>query len=132
LSILLDLDEEIAAAAGSGKLAVRVPAHAGLRRMLRDLGMGLTATSANLSGAPAITDPAQLDRLLAGTDAVIVEDGRLQGGPPSTLLRIDGTSATILRPGRLAPDTLRRAAPKLDFRESFSAGAVEMSVEESR
>ena len=50
LSLLVPLDRPLAAAPGVASLAVRIPAHAGLRRLLAELGGGLTATSANRSG----------------------------------------------------------------------------------
>ncbi|HEX5758650.1 MAG TPA: Sua5/YciO/YrdC/YwlC family protein, partial [Thermoanaerobaculia bacterium] len=47
LSVTLPLAGPLPAAAGEPALAVRVPAHEGLRRLLAALGTALTATSAN-------------------------------------------------------------------------------------
>lgn len=96
------------AAAGGATVAVRVPDHAGLRRLLAELGP-LTATSANPSGGTPVTDPAELETLLSGADAVIVDDGVLPGGAPSTLVRFaaDGT-VEVLRRGRVDPEVLER------------------------
>ena len=67
-----------------------MPDHAGLRGLLAALGHGLTATSANRSGGEPILDPAEVAELLAGEDAVVVDGGILPGGPPSTLVAIEG------------------------------------------
>ena len=90
---------EIPAAAGERGLAVRIPGHAGLRDLLAALGHGLTATSANRSGGEPVVDPRELEALLAGEDAVIVDDGILPGGPPSTLVAIEESGPVVLRSG---------------------------------
>lgn len=134
LSLLLPMSKPLPAAAGSERLAVRVPAHRGLRRLLAALGHGLTATSANRAGASPILDPAELDRLLAGRDAMIYDGGVLAGGPPSTLVAVDPAEHVIevLRPGRVEPGELRGAVDGLEVRMApFSAATVEIPVEES-
>ncbi|RMH16837.1 MAG: Sua5/YciO/YrdC/YwlC family protein [Acidobacteria bacterium] len=86
------------AAGDGGTLAVRVPAHGRLRRLLAVTGP-LTATSANRQGGAPICDPAELVPLLAGEEALIVGDEVLPGGPPSTLVRFAGEGVQVLRPG---------------------------------
>jgi len=100
LSLLVELEAPIPASAGSRTLALRIPAHQRLRELLAALGTPLTATSANASGQPSMTSPAETEALLAGTDAWLVDDGVLPGGPPSTLVRWRGGGFSILRPGR--------------------------------
>jgi tRNA A37 threonylcarbamoyladenosine synthetase subunit TsaC/SUA5/YrdC len=68
--------------------------------LLAALGHGLTATSANRGGEPPIVDPAALADLLAGEDAMVVDGGVLPGGPPSTLVAIEGDRVVVLRSGR--------------------------------
>jgi tRNA A37 threonylcarbamoyladenosine synthetase subunit TsaC/SUA5/YrdC len=113
------------ASAGSAKLAVRVPGHPRLLRLLQEIGP-LTATSANRSGEDPVLDPGGAVSLVGGENAVLVDDGRLPGGPPSTMVALEGDRARILREGRVSSDRLARLAP-----EWFSAGTVEISVEES-
>lgn len=97
------------AAAGEPTLAVRIPGHEGLRSLLAGLGHGLTATSANVSGEAPILDPADLEGLLAGEDAVVVDGGALPGGPPSTLVAIEEGGPVVLRTGRFPVDRLLEA-----------------------
>ena len=103
------------AAAGSPTVAVRVPAHDGLRRLLRALGRPLTATSANRSGEPPVLDPAELPALLAGApEAAVVDGGLLPGGAPSTLVRIRGRRLDVLRQGAVpGSEIARRLAVEL-------------------
>lgn len=111
LSLLLSLADDLPAAAGTGCLAVRVPDHERLRRLLRALGTPLTATSANRSGEPPIVDPAAAAELLVGHDAVVVDGGLLPGGPPSTLVAVLSDGLEVLREGRFPVDLLRRLPP---------------------
>ena len=109
LTVVLPIDRPLPAAAGEATLAVRVPGHEGLRRLLGELGHGLTATSANPSGGKPVLDPAGAAELLAGEDAVVVDGGVLPGGPPSTLVAIEEGGPVVLRTGRFPVDRLREA-----------------------
>lgn len=100
LTVVLPTARPLPAAAGSGTLAVRMPAHAGLRGLLLALGTPLTATSANRSGEPPLCDPSAVAELLVGEDAVVLDDGVLPGGPPSTLVGPAAQGMAVLRPGR--------------------------------
>ena len=99
LSLVLPLVSPVPAAAGGNTLAVRVPAHARLRELLAALGTPLTATSANTSGAEGIVDPDQVAALLAGADALLIDDGVLPGGAPSTLAAWESNEWRVVRPG---------------------------------
>jgi L-threonylcarbamoyladenylate synthase len=106
LTVVLPTASPVPAAAGASGLAVRVPGHEGLRGLLGDLGHGLTATSANRSGGEPILDPDEAAELLAGQDAVVVDGGVLPGGPPSTLVAIEGRGPVVLRAGRFPTERL--------------------------
>jgi L-threonylcarbamoyladenylate synthase len=99
--------QSVPAAAGEPNLAVRIPAHEGLRRLLAELGHGLTATSANRSGEAPILDPAAAAELLAGSDAAVIDGGILPGGPPSTLVAIEASGPVVLRTGSFPVERLR-------------------------
>ena len=74
--------------------------------LLAALGLALTATSANRSGEPPALDPAAAAGLLAGTDSMVVDGGALPGGPPSTLVAIEGDGLVVLRTGRFPSERL--------------------------
>jgi L-threonylcarbamoyladenylate synthase len=109
LTAVLPIAHPLPASAGARSLAVRVPAHAALRELLAALGHGLTATSANLSGGEPILDPAAAADLLAGEDARVVDGGVLPGGPPSTLVAIEGEGLRVLRAGSFPAGRLLEA-----------------------
>jgi L-threonylcarbamoyladenylate synthase len=95
LTVVLNLRAPIPASLGLGTLAVRLPAHAALRRLLERIGP-VTATSANRAGAEPCVDPDEVARLFAGELDTLVDGGRTPGGLASTLV-----DATIDPPRRL-------------------------------
>lgn len=107
LTAVLPVARPLPASAGETTLAVRIPAHAGLRRLLAELGHGLTATSANRSGGEPVLDPEGAAELLIGTDAAVVDGGVLPGGPPSTLVAIEASGLVVLRTGSFPVERLR-------------------------
>jgi L-threonylcarbamoyladenylate synthase len=107
LTAVLPIARPLPAAAGEPTLAVRIPAHDGLRRLLAELGTGLTATSANRSGEAPVLDPEGAAELLAGADAIVVDGGVLPGGPPSTLVAIEASGPVVLRTGSYPVERLR-------------------------
>lgn len=111
LTAVLPTTVDLPAAAGMGTVAVRIPDHELLRRLLTALGTPLTATSANLSGSAPVLDPGELARALPGWDGWVVDGGRLPGGPPSTIVRWAGGAWRVLRPGPVpAPETTKSAS----------------------
>lgn len=108
LSVVLPAAAGLPAAAPDGTVAVRIPGHAGLRRLLAELGRPLTATSANRSGEPPVLTPEEAARLLAGADAAVVDGGRLPGGPPSTVVRFRDGGIEVLREGAVPGHEARR------------------------
>ena len=118
LSGVLPIARPLPASAGTGTLAVRVPDHERLRGLLAELGHGLTATSANRSGEEPILDPAEAARLLSGHDAVVVDGGVLPGGPPSTLVAIEGERLVVLRAGRFPAERLMETFARWSTGES--------------
>jgi len=112
LTVVLPLlpARQVPASGGGNSLAVRVPGHAGLRRLLAELGHGLTSTSANRSGGEPIVDPREAAAFFEerGADEVMIVDGGiLPGGAPSTLVAIEESGLVVLRSGRFPVERLR-------------------------
>jgi len=98
-------------AGGRDEIGVRVPAHAVARELCRASGRLLTATSANLSGAPASNDPDDVVRSFesagpAGID-LLLDAGRTPGGAPSTIVDVTGRDVRLVRPGAIAWDDVQ-------------------------
>jgi L-threonylcarbamoyladenylate synthase len=95
-----------AVAAGLPTLAVRVPAHPVMQAVLRAFGRPLAAPSANASGTISPTTAAHVAASLGDRVPVIVDGGAAAGGLESSIVGIDGTSVTLLRPGGIPADVL--------------------------
>lgn len=113
LSVLVTVERRLPAMGDAERLSVRVPDHAGLRRLLAAVGP-LTATSANSAGGTPIVDPGEASRWVSrclscmsasgvGTvDCVTVDAGVLPGGAPSTVV-----SWVVLPQGGGRPEMIR-------------------------
>ncbi|MFC4357012.1 L-threonylcarbamoyladenylate synthase [Halobium salinum] len=88
--------------AGRDRVGVRVPDHPVALALLREAApTPVTATSANLSGAPSVTDPADLDPSLRERVAAVV-DGGVTPGTESTV--VDPGAGVIHRRGALGDE----------------------------
>lgn len=87
---------------GTGTVGIRVPAHAVTRALCRASGTVLTATSANLSGAPASADPDEASARIADGCAVLLDAGPTPGGPASTILDVTGDTVRQIRAGAVS------------------------------
>lgn len=109
--------------AGLDTIALRAPAHPVSRALLAALGRPLAAPSANPSGTVSPTTAAHVRDGLGGRVDVILDGGRCVVGLESTIVRVDGDRAVLLRPGGLAREDIERAtgAPLV----AAAPGAVE-------
>ena len=91
---------------GQGTVGFRMPDHPAPRALARALGP-LPLTSANLSGEPDATTPAEMLRQLDGSLALVLDDGPSRGGTPSTVVAVGGTGEPrILRAGALPVEAI--------------------------
>jgi L-threonylcarbamoyladenylate synthase len=96
------------ATAGLDTLAIRVPAHAVARDILRAFGRPVVAPSANLSGHVSPTTAAHVQSDLAGRIELIVDGGPVKVGVESTIVGCFDTPM-LLRPGGVPRADLERA-----------------------
>jgi L-threonylcarbamoyladenylate synthase len=92
-----------------GGVGVRVSSHPIASALSRAVGAPITATSANLAGQPPARRATEAVATFDGKVKVIVEDGDLPGGQPSTLVAVDGRDIKILREGAIPAARLRAA-----------------------
>ncbi len=98
------------AVVGPDGVGVRVSSHPIARDLAAAFGRPITATSANLSGQPPITQPADLRAVFGGKLKVILEDGMLAGGAPSTVVAVTRTGYRTIRRGAGAECAIAAAA----------------------
>lgn len=88
-------------------VAVRCPAHPVANALIRAAGVPIAAPSANLSGKPSPTCAMHVIDDLSGRVDMILDGGSSEIGLESTIVKLDGERATILRPGAITEDALR-------------------------
>jgi len=84
---------------GTGRVGVRVPADAIARAVCAAVGRPITATSANVSDAPATADPSDVERTLGSRLEFLLDAGPSPGGPPSTIVDVSGPEPLMIRMG---------------------------------
>ncbi len=100
--------------AGSGKIGIRLTSHPIARELAKKLGGPLTATSANLSGAPECSSAKEVLVQIEGRIDGVVDGGQTPGGKGSTVVDATVSPVRVLREGVIATaliqDTLARAS----------------------
>ena len=91
---------------GLDSVAVRCPSHPVARRLIELCGFPIAAPSANLSGKPSPTCAEHVREDLNGRVDLILDGGESEIGLESTIVKIDGDSLTLLRPGGITYDAL--------------------------
>ena len=96
--------------AGTAKIGIRLTSHPVAMEISRRLGGPVTATSANLSGAPECSTAAGVLSQLQGKIDGVVDSGQTPGGKGSTIVDVTASPIKILRegviPAALIQDTL--------------------------
>lgn len=97
----------LATTGGLETVAVRCPSHPVARALIAAAGVPIAAPSANLSGKPSPTCARHVIDDLSGRVDMILDGGSSEIGLESTIVKLDGDCATILRPGAITEDALR-------------------------
>jgi L-threonylcarbamoyladenylate synthase len=100
---------------GPDGVGVRVSSHLLARQLAAMFGRPITATSANLSGQPAIVSPDEVRASLGDRVKVLLEDGVLAGGVPSTVVAVISDGYQIIRQGAVAADKIAAAVARKEI-----------------
>ena len=87
--------------AGLKTVALRVPAHSAMQKLLQATGRPLAAPSANASGSISPTRAQHVLHSLGGRIPLIVDGGPCAAGIESTIVGAFGKALRLLRPGPL-------------------------------
>ena len=91
---------------GLETVAVRCPSHPIANALIKECGVPIAAPSANISGRPSPTDAKYVVEDMNGRVDMIIDGGECEIGLESTIVKIDGNSLTLLRPGAITYDAL--------------------------
>jgi L-threonylcarbamoyladenylate synthase len=100
-----------------GGVAVRWTSHPALQRLIAAYGDPITSTSANVPGLPPAMSASEI--VQQWSDAVargvvqVLDGGRLESSPPSTVVDCTGRRPRVIRPGAISSAQLRASVPDL-------------------
>ena len=83
----------------SGKIGVRISPHTIAQKLLEAFKRPITSTSANLSGAPSLSDPDEVYRVFRGRIDLIMDGGKTKGKGESTVIDVTVSPPRVLREG---------------------------------
>ncbi len=98
---------------GLDTVAIRVPADKNARALISAAGVPIAAPSANLSGKPSPTCAEHVIEDMRGRIDMIIDGGESEIGLESTIVKLDGESLTLLRPGGITIEMLYEVCPDL-------------------
>lgn len=89
-------------------VGVRVPDHPIPLAIIKEMGIPLATTSANLSGAPSAVTAQEVDRQIGDRIALVIDGGPCPGGKDSTVVDLTTEPPTIRRLGAVPVDELEK------------------------
>ncbi|HRX37929.1 MAG TPA: L-threonylcarbamoyladenylate synthase [Parvularculaceae bacterium] len=103
-----DCPISLLASAGLETLGVRAPAHPLAQALLGAIDRPLAAPSANRSGAVSPTRAEHVRESLGEAVDMVLDGGPCPVGVESTILKLDGEKAILLRPGGITAEEIER------------------------
>jgi L-threonylcarbamoyladenylate synthase len=94
---------------GQDTVGIRVPSHPVAQELLRTFGKGVAAPSANRFGLVSPTSVAHVRDDLGQDVDLVLEGGPSEVGIESTIIDLSGSSAVLLRPGRITKRQIEEA-----------------------
>ena len=115
LTVILPKRENVpkSVTGGLDTVAIRCPSHPVAHRLIELAGIPIAAPSANLSGKPSPTCAEDVICDLYGRVDMIIDGGECEIGLESTIVKIDGDTLTLLRPGGITYDALCMVCEKI-------------------
>jgi len=101
--------------AGTGKIALRAPAHPMAQKLLKELRLPIVAPSANKSGKPSPTKPEHIQKdFTVKNISLILDGGQTKIGLESTIIDLsDPKNPLLVRPGAVTLEDLTTYIPNI-------------------
>ena len=113
---------------GLDTVAVRCPSHEVAHALIEESGVAIAAPSANLSGSPSPTSAEHVIADMNGRIDAIIDGGQCEIGLESTIVKLEGEVAIMLRPGAITADALGCVCEKVEI----AAAVTELLGENER
>ena len=95
---------------GLDTVGLRIPDHPAPREIVAQLGAPITATSANVSGKPALTAAEDVVAELGSRLDLVLDGGNLAPSLPSTVIDVTNDPPRILREGAVSASDIQKLA----------------------
>ena len=105
---------------GLQSVAVRFPSHPVAQAIIKESGLPLAAPSANLFKHVSPTTAQHVADQLASRIAGIVDGGPCTVGVESSIVSLTGEIPTVLRPGAITPEMVKKVLGRVAIKESTS------------
>lgn len=117
LTVIMNKRETISnvASAGLNTIGIRIPDHFFTTKMLEYADVPVAAPSANISGRPSATRISHILDELGNKVDLLVDGGNCKYGIESTVILPDDHKCTILRPGAITEDDLKKIFEKVEY-----------------
>ncbi len=127
LTVILPKKDTVPASVTGGldSVALRCPSHSIANALIASAGRAIAAPSANLSGSPSPTCAEHVIADMTGRVDMIIDGGGCEIGLESTIVKLDGDEAILLRPGGITYDALLCVLPKLSMSHAVTEALAE-------
>jgi L-threonylcarbamoyladenylate synthase len=117
LTVILPKKDSVPAEVTGGldSVAVRCPAHSVARALISAADVAIAAPSANISGSPSPTCAEHVIGDMQGKIDAIIDGGSAEIGLESTIVKLDGEVAILLRPGAITADALECVCGRVEI-----------------
>lgn len=109
---------------GLDTVAVRMPSHPVARALIRAAGTPIAAPSANRSGRPSPTRASHVREDMDGRIDMLLDGGPVGIGLESTIIDVSGREPSLLRPGFISEEMLKRTLRRLSV-DAASVGPAD-------
>jgi len=92
-------------------LAFRISSHPIAHKLCCLWGGAITASSANISGNPALSSAEEVKKQWGGQIDYVLDGGKTQGENPSTIVRCNDNGIEIIRSGAVTEQEIRNVLP---------------------
>ena len=127
LTVILPKKDTVPASVTGGldSVALRCPSHTIAKALIASAGRAIAAPSANLSGSPSPTCAEHVIADMTGRVDMIIDGGGCEIGLESTIVKLDGDEAVLLRPGGITYDALLCVLPELSVSHAVTEALSE-------
>lgn len=131
-TIILNKKEEICnvASCNMQSIGIRMPCSKIIHTIIEKSNIPIAAPSANISGRPSGTCVEDIIDELGDKVDIIIDGGKCKIGIESTVVKVIDGVATILRPGYVTEDDIKKVVPRVTLSDKlFKAIEVDEKVE---